>query len=216
MERQAEREALIAQLEAEGFLSDPRLEEAMLQVPRHHFVPDKLQEHAYADHPLPVAHDQTLSAPHMVAWMTSLLQLQPGHHVLEIGTGVGYQAGVLAAMVPDGRVTSVEWLEPLAKAAKANLQAAGLGVDVRQGDGADGCPDNAPFDAILVTCAIVDVPPALISQLKEGGHLVAPVGIELSQLRVGRKSGAALVWEDHGACRFVPGQGRLGYPTPSD
>jgi len=210
-ERMKEREALLAELETGGYLTDPRLEEAMLAVPRHLFVPKELRETAYEDRPLPIGFGQTVSAPHMVAMMTSALQLKEGDKVLEVGTGVGYHAAIAKAVVGDaGRVVTVEYLPELVQLARKNLKAAKLKVEVHEGDGYKGWAKDAPYDAVYVTCAIPDVPNALVEQLKEGGHFVAPLGITRCQLMAGRKQEGELRLEDLGPCLFVNAQGALG------
>ena len=210
-DHQEERERLVAELETGGYLNDPNLEEAMLSVPRHVFVPPELRGEAYEDRPLPIGFGQTVSAPHMVAMMTAALQLERGQRVLEIGSGVGYHAAVVQAVLgPKGEVHSVEFLPELVALAKRNLKAAKSTVQVHEGDGVFGWERAAPYDAVYVTCAIPEVPPALIEQLREGGHFVAPVGITRCQLMVGRKQGGALQLEDLGPCLFVNAQGELG------
>lgn len=208
-QRLGERESLIAHLESGGYLNDPRLEEAMLDVPRHLFVPDELMAEAYEDKPLPVGFGQTISAPHMVAMMTTALGLNPGDRVLEIGTGAGYHAAVTKAMVGDGHVTSIEYMPELAEWARNNLARAGIDVDVITGDGAFGAPQAGPFDAIYVTCAIPQIPAALVDQLKDGGRFVAPIGVTRCQLLAGRRVGDELQLDDLGPCLFVNGQGHL-------
>lgn len=209
--RLSEREQLIAELDGAGYLNDPRLEEAMLAVPRHLFLPEELWEAAYEDRPLPVGHGQTVSAPHMVAMMTTALQLEPGDNVLEVGGGVGYHAAVVKAMVGDeGHVVTMEYLPELAELAKHNLDKAGFDVTVVQDDGFKGHAETAPYDAILVTCAIPRVPDAILEQLREGGHLVAPIGVTRCQLMAARKVGGQLEEDDLGSCLFVNAQGRLG------
>jgi protein-L-isoaspartate(D-aspartate) O-methyltransferase len=210
-ERMKEREALLAELETGGYLTDPRLEEAMLAVPRHVFVPKELRETAYEDRPLPIGFGQTVSAPHMVAMMTSALQLKEGDKVLEVGTGVGYHAAISKGVVGEtGRVISVEFLPELVQLARKNLKTAKIKVEVHEADGFSGWAKEAPYDAVYVTCAIPDVPDALIEQLKEGGHFVAPLGITRCQLMAGRKVDGELDLEDLGPCLFVNAQGELG------
>lgn len=210
-ERLEEREALLTELESAGYLTEPRLEEAMLGVPRHLFVPQDLGEAAYHDRPLPVGFGQTVSAPHMVAMMTTALQLEPGQKVLEIGTGVGYHAAVVKYLVGEqGEVHSVEYMPELVELARQNVAAAKQDVRVHEGDGFEGYPDAAPYDAIYVTCAIPTIPDALMEQLKDGGHFVAPVGITRCQLLAGRRIGDELELDDLGPCLFVNAQGRLG------
>jgi protein-L-isoaspartate(D-aspartate) O-methyltransferase len=216
-ERLEEREAMLAELESGGYLNDPRLEEAMLSVPRHVFVPPELRAAAYEDRPLPIGFGQTVSAPHMVAMMTTALQLEEGQNVLEIGTGVGYHAAIAAKVVGErGHVHTVEFLPELVELARKNLKAAKIKVDVHEGDGAEGWAAGAPYDAIYITCAIPTVPPALADQLKEGGHFVAPVGITRCQLLAGRKQNGVLELDDLGPCLFVNAQGALGSATDDD
>lgn len=154
-----------------------RVMAAMAKVPRHLFVPAPYGGLAYANRPLPIGHEQTISQPYIVALMTDLLDVKPGDAVLEIGTGSGYQAAVLAELV--GRVYSIEIIEPVGKNAATLLQQLGYGnVETRIGDGYNGWPERAPFDAIIVTAAAAQVPPALAAQLKPGGRMVVPVGRE--------------------------------------
>lgn len=207
---------MLAELESGGYLNDPRLEEAMLAVPRHLFVPKELRDAAYEDRPLPIGFGQTISAPHMVAMMTTALQLIEGQKILEIGTGVGYHAAIVKQLVGDsGRVDSVEFLPELVELARKNLKAAKIKVTVHEGDGAKGWADGAPYDAVYVTCAIPEIPDALVEQLKEGGHFIAPVGVTRCQLMAGRKLEGELRLEDLGPCLFVNAQGSLGVQDDS-
>lgn len=153
--------------------------QAMRRVPRHEFVPVDLIDKAYWNRPLPIGHGQTISQPYIVAIMTDLLDLEAGQRVLEIGTGSGYQAAVLAAL--GLRVWSIEIIEPLGSRAQERLQALGYDqVEVRLGDGYYGWPEQAPFDAIIVTAAASHIPPPLIRQLKTGGRMIIPVGSRFS------------------------------------
>jgi protein-L-isoaspartate(D-aspartate) O-methyltransferase len=177
---------------------------AMNIVPRHLFVPPALRADAYADHPLPIGEDQTISQPYIVALMTELLDLRPGEKVLEIGTGSGYQAAVLAAITP--HVYSIEILPGLARSATERLARLGYAsVQVRAGDGYRGWPEAAPFDAIIVTAAPDHVPEPLVAELAPGGRLVIPVGDFYQELKLitrdldGRVSEKAVI-----PVRFVP------------
>lgn len=156
---------------------DARVMEALREVPRHAFVPDDLKHGAYANHPLPIGHGQTISQPYIVALMTDLIRPQAEDVVLEIGTGSGYQAAVLSRLVK--QVYSMEIVDALAQEAGTRLQRLGYdNIEVRRGNGRQGWPQHAPYDAILVTAAAATIPAALIGQLKPGGTLVMPVGVQ--------------------------------------
>jgi len=208
----------------------PRVLGAMAAVPREAFVPVGLRDRAYADEALPIEHDQTISQPFMVGLMTELLAPEPGDRVLDVGTGSGYQAAVLAAM--DCRVTSVERVPALAATARARLAALGFGdrVDVRVGDGSVGEPPSAgepggsgeqgdagvpratAWPRIIVAAAAPDVPEALLSQLADGGRLVIPIGSRhVQELVLVEREGAQLRTTRHGACIFVPLLGQGGF-----
>jgi protein-L-isoaspartate(D-aspartate) O-methyltransferase len=162
------------QIVARG-IRDPRVLLAMRTIPRHRFVPPEMQAAAYDDGPLPIGLGQTISQPYVVAFMTEALKLQPQDRVLEIGTGSGYQAAILSLLVRE--VYTIEIIESLGKQAEARLKDMGYAnIHVRIGDGYRGWPEAAPFDAIIVTAAPPDVPPALVAQLREGGCMVVPVG----------------------------------------
>jgi protein-L-isoaspartate(D-aspartate) O-methyltransferase len=185
---------------------------AMGKVPRHEFVPERLRSQAYRDCPLPIGHDQTISQPYIVAFMTEQLEPKPTDRVLEIGTGSGYQAAVLAEMV--AKVYTIEIIEELARRAAADLKRLGYtNVDVRAGDGYKGWPEAAPFDAIIVTCAPEKVPPPLIEQLKDGGRMIIPVGSRWDQeLVLLRKQGGRLERQAVLPVLFVPMRGQSERP----
>jgi len=186
-------------------ITNPRVLEAMGRVPRHEFVPAAQRARAYEDGPLPIGHGQTISQPYVVAFMTEALDPKPTDRVLEVGTGSGYQAAVLSRLVTE--VWSLELVEPLARRAEADLQRLGFAnVKVRCGDGYLGWPEAAPFDAIIVTCAPEEVPPALVSQLKAGGRMIIPVGSQwgAQDLVLLRKTPAGLERKAILPVRFVP------------
>jgi len=173
-ERQAAREALVERWIAPR-VADPRVVAALRAVPRHSFIPTYLLDSAYNDHPLPIGYGQTISQPSLVAMMTELLDLQPGERVLEIGTGSGYQAAILAEL--DAEVYSVEIIPELASTARAVLDRLGYtDVHIDRRDGYYGWEDYAPYDAIIVTAAPDHLPQPLAAQLKDGGRMVIPIG----------------------------------------
>jgi protein-L-isoaspartate(D-aspartate) O-methyltransferase len=173
-ERQAERDEMVHVIRSYG-LEDADVLAAMASVPRHEFVPEDRRQRAYVDSPLPIGYGQTISQPYIVAEMTRLLQLNRESKILEVGTGSGYQAAILAQFTP--HVYTIEIIEPLEKAAEARLQRLGYtSVQVRLGDGYYGWPAHSPFDGIVVTAAAGEIPPPLVKQLKTGGRMVIPVG----------------------------------------
>lgn len=186
-------------------IHDPRVLAAMAQVPRHLFVAPHLASRAYEDYPLPTRHGQTISQPYIVALMTQWAEIQPNQRVLEIGTGSGYQAAVLASLTD--QVFTIELDSELAETAAELLKKLGYQkVKVKCGDGYQGWPEQAPFEAILVTAAAPEVPPALKQQLKEGGRLVIPVGPPNGVQTLLRltKQGNGFKTEDISPVRFVP------------
>ncbi|MFW6137545.1 MAG: protein-L-isoaspartate(D-aspartate) O-methyltransferase [Spirochaetota bacterium] len=156
-------------------IPDPQVIKSMLEVPRHEFVPDNLKRRAYENTPLPIGYGQTISQPYIVALMTELLEVSADDTVLEVGTGSGYQAAVLAEIVK--KVYTIEIIKPLAESASKRLQRLGYkNVELKWGDGYFGWDEHAPFDAIIVTAASDHIPPPLIEQLKKGGRMCIPVG----------------------------------------
>jgi len=206
----ARQEMVAEQLQRPGRnITNPQVLLAMRQVPRHEFVPERLRLDAYADGPLPIGHGQTISQPFIVALMTEQLDPKPSQRVLEIGTGSGYQAAVLAGLVAD--VYTVEIIGELAGRAAADLKRLGYtNVQVRTGDGYQGWAEAAPFDAIIVACAPERVPQPLADQLKEGGRIIIPIGGAWEQeLILLRKRGGKL--EQHAVLpvNFVPMTGEV-------
>lgn len=196
------------QLRARG-IRDPRVLDAMTRVPRHIFVPEAGRDDAYGDYPLPIGHGQTISQPYIVAFMTEALQLEPTHRVLEIGTGSGYQAAVLGELA--GEVFTIEIIDELAVRARQLLADSGYrNVTVRTGNGYLGWPEHAPFDRIMVTAAPVDVPPALVDQLKIDGLMAIPVGTGLQELRILRRTPDGMTTLATLPVRFVPMTGKPG------
>jgi protein-L-isoaspartate(D-aspartate) O-methyltransferase len=190
------------QIVARG-VRDSAVLEAMRRVPRHEFVPERWRARAYEDQPLPIGAEQTISQPYIVALMTELAAVGPGARVLEVGTGSGYQAAVLATL--GAEVYTIEIVESLATSARAALARLGYGaVRVRHGDGWRGWPEAAPFAAIVVTAAPPEVPPALLAQLAPGGRLVIPVGAADQELQVHERAADGVHVRRVIPVRFVP------------
>ena len=193
-------------------VDDDRLLEAMRNVPREEFVPKRYRRMAYRDGPIPIGRGQTVSQPYVVALMTLALEIEPGHKVLEVGTGSGYQAAVLAEM--GAEVITIERHDALADDARQALKKADYDVDVRIGDGSKGLSEEAPFDAILVTAAAPTVPTTFLEQLREGGHLVIPVEERRWRqrlIRVTRKGDGTFERWELGEVAFVPLIGEEGW-----
>jgi protein-L-isoaspartate(D-aspartate) O-methyltransferase len=207
-----ERRAMVEmQLRRRG-IRDLRVLQAMLEVPRHEFVPPDTVHLAYEDRPVPIGSSQTISQPYMVAAMTEAVQVRPGDRVLEIGTGAGYQAAVLDRM--GAKVYTMERDFELVQEAHERLKRLGYnGVEVVWGDGTEGHPAEAPYNAILVTAAAPQIPPPLIDQLAQGGRMAIPTGKLFQQdMRLIVKSGDRLDTHVLDACQFVPLRGRYGWP----
>ena len=188
---------------------DPRVLDAMSRVPRDRFIPEAFRHESYEDYPLAIGEGQTISQPYIVGFMTQALELEPHHRVLEIGTGSGYQAAVLAELVHE--VYTIEIIERLATSARATLNELGYtNVHVRVGNGYAGWPEEAPFDRVIATAAPDDVPPALVEQLKVGGVMAIPVGTFVQELRILRRTPRGMETLATLPVRFVP---MTGGPT---
>jgi protein-L-isoaspartate(D-aspartate) O-methyltransferase len=206
----ARRDMVETQIKRRG-VSDLRVLMAMRKVPRHKFVPPIQQDQAYGDYPLPIGEDQTISQPYIVALMTEILEVKDTDKVLEIGTGSGYQAAVLAELA--AQVYSIERIPSLAARAQKVMEELGYtNIHIKVGDGTLGWPEEAPFDAIMVTAGAPQVPRPLTEQLALDGRLIIPVGDQWSQtLTLVRRAKDGLKYEYHGGCRFVRLIGQHGW-----
>ena len=209
--RADERKTMVERQIAARGIHDPRVLAAMLEIPRHLFIPPPYDRAAYDDNPHPIGSGQTISQPYIVALMTELLHPKATDNVLEIGTGSGYQAAILSLLVR--RLTTIERIVPVADMARRNLKAMAIdNVTVIEGDGSLGYPDNAPYDGIIITAATPDVPRPLLEQLADGGILVAPVGgRDVQDLITLHKQGGSFKQESRGGVRFVPLIGHHGW-----
>ena len=209
---------LIERLADQGYIKTDRVKKAMLKVPREEFVPPENRFYAYMDQPLPIGHGQTISAPHMVAILCEKLELEEGMNVLEIGTGFGYNAAVVSEIISSkGHIYSVERLEALVKIARENLEKTGYseGVTVIHGDGTLGVPEKAPYDRIYATASAPEVPEPLKKQLKIGGKLIVPVGVnhQFQELVcMERVAENEFKTQKLGGVVFVPMIGEHGWP----
>ncbi|MDY7027255.1 MAG: protein-L-isoaspartate(D-aspartate) O-methyltransferase [Spirochaetota bacterium] len=213
-ERAEERQAMVRSQLYDRGITDREVLGAMSNVPRHLFVPEQERRRAYADTPLPIGYGQTISQPYVVALMTWLLDISPGDRILEVGTGSGYQAAVLAELTD--QVYSIEIIEALAEGARNSLASAGYThVKVRRGDGYYGWPDAAPFQGIIITAAAGHVPPPLIEQLAPGGRIIVPLGnpYQIQILTIVEKDAEGRVRSEQlMPVRFVPMTGKIGGP----
>ena len=203
---------MVERLRQHYLISDSRVLDAMLTVPRHFFVPEALQGRAYGDHALPISASQTISQPYIVARMTELLEVNKDSRVLEIGAGSGYQTAILSKVA--GQVYSIERIGDLARAAQTRIRELGIhNATVKCFDGTLGWAANAPYDGILVAAGGPNIPKPLVAQLKTGGRLVVPVGATRDSQRLVRviKTESGSKEEDHGACAFVPLIGQHGW-----
>jgi protein-L-isoaspartate(D-aspartate) O-methyltransferase len=201
----ARRERMVDRLVDRGRIERESTERALREVPRHEFVPEPRRGAAYEDRPLPIGEGQTISAPHMVGVMCDRLALESGERVLEVGTGCGYHAAVTAEIVGPGDVYTVEYHDDLAREAETRLSRLGYDVNVRTGDGREGWPEAAPFDAAYLTCAAPEFPREVAEQVRPGGRLLAPLGNRRQVLVAAwKRADGSLDREEHGAVRFVP------------
>ena len=208
-----QRRKMVEEQLVERGIKDLGVLEAMSRVPRHLFAQESLRHRAYGDYPLPIGENQTLSQPYIVAAMTAALSLKGEERVLEIGTGSGYQTAVVAELAR--QVFTIERLNNLSRKAQEVLEGLNyMSIVFKMFDGTYGWPDQAPFDAILVTASAKEIPESLVKQLGEGGRLVAPTGDAHEQkLVVLTKNGSRVSRRELGACKFVPLIGKYGWPT---
>jgi protein-L-isoaspartate(D-aspartate) O-methyltransferase len=203
----ADRRRMVATQLSARDITNPRVLDAMRQVPRHLFVPEAARERSYGDFPLPIGHEQTISQPYIVAFMTQALDIAPGHRVLEIGTGSGYQAAVLGELAQE--VYTIEIVPELAERARGTLSSLGYrNIRVRTGNGYLGWAEHAPYDRIMVTAAPDEVPAALVQQLKVGGLMAIPVGAVSQELRILRRTATGTETLRTLPVRFVPMTGK--------
>jgi len=202
------RDAMVSSQIISRGVRDPKTLAAMREVPRHLFVSPGLVSEAYADHPLPIGHGQTISQPYIVAFMTEALGLEGGETVLEVGSGCGYLSAVLARIAR--RVYGIEIVEPLARESRDRLARLGIhNVEIRAGDGYRGWPEQGPFDAIVVSAAAPRVPEPLKQQLKDGGRLILPVGEYVQELKIVTRRGSKFEERNVLAVQFVPMTGEI-------
>jgi protein-L-isoaspartate(D-aspartate) O-methyltransferase len=208
-----EKERLVLNLRRQGYIKTERVKQAFLMVPREEFLPDSLKNYAYEDIPLDIGQDQTISAPHMVAIMCESLDIKDDQKILEIGTGSGYHAAIVAQLVGEtGHVYTIERFESLAEKAKKNIKRIGCSnVIVEVGDGSCGLSLYQPYDRIYVTCAAPYVPQPLIDQLQDFGKLLVPIGDMYCELTLLEKVKGKLVTHHLGGCLFVPLVGKFGH-----
>lgn len=208
-----ERQRLVQKLMQEGYIKSENVKKAFLHTPRELFVPNQSKNHAYVDSPLTIGQGQTISAPHMVALMCEILDIQQGQNILEIGAGSGYHAAIVSQLIgKTGHIHSVERYPQLAAVAKTNLKNNNItNVHIHIGDGSQGLPEYAPYDRIYVTCAAPQVPPPLLEQLHDNGLLLIPVGRYICTLELLHKKAGQIQKTEHGGCVFVPLIGKYGH-----
>jgi len=206
-----EKELLLRRLMQNGYLSSKNVIDAMREIPREMFIPEREKKYAYNDTPLGIGYGQTISAPHMVAIMTEALNLKGDSRVLEIGTGTGYHAAITAKVAKEGHVYTVERITELAGKARKNFKEMGIeNVTIVIGDGSLGLPEYSPFDRIYATCAAPSVPPMLVEHLLPHGKMILPIGGAVCDLILTEKNGD-ITQKNLGGCAFVPMVGKEGY-----
>jgi protein-L-isoaspartate(D-aspartate) O-methyltransferase len=213
MSYEQQRKTLVDNLISEGYIKSKPVKEAFLTLPREAFLPPDQQPYAYVDTPLQIGQGQTISAPHMIAIMCEALDLHPGQHVLEIGTGSGYHAAIVATIIkPTGHIYTIERHHHLAQTAQENLNRTHItNATVETGDGSKGLPEHQPYDRIYVTAAAPHTPPPLIKELKEDGKLLVPVGDMYCDLILTEKQHGTTQSKSLGGCVFVPLVGKYGF-----
>ena len=207
------RKNLVESLKKQGRIKTKEIEKAFLEIPREKFIPTIFEQHAYSDIPLEIGQGQTISAPHMIAIMCEELDLKKDQKILEIGTGSGYHAAIVAKIIePNGLVYTIERHKNLAEKAKQNFKNTNIkNVTVEIGDGSEGLAKYAPYDRIYVTCAAPSIPQPLIEQLKDPGKMLIPVGGTICTLYLLEKNNGKIKKENHGGCAFVPLIGKYGH-----
>lgn len=207
------RKNLVDMLKKQGRIKTKEIEKAFLGVPREKFIPKIFEKHAYSDTPLEIGNGQTISAPHMIAIMCEELDLKKGQKILEIGTGSGYHAAIVAKIIaPKGHIYSIERHKDLAEKAIQNLKNTKIkNVSVEIGDGSEGFKEYSPYDRIYVTCAAPIIPPPLIEQLNDPGKMLIPVGSTICTLYLLEKNKGKIKKENQGGCVFVPLIGKYGH-----
>ncbi|MCJ7571895.1 MAG: protein-L-isoaspartate O-methyltransferase [Candidatus Thermoplasmatota archaeon] len=207
------RKNLVESLKKQGRIKTKEIEKAFLEIPREEFIPPIFKQYAYSDTPLEIGQGQTISAPHMIAIMCEELDLKKDQKILEIGTGSGYHAAIVAKIIePNGQVYTIERHKNLAEKAKQNLKNTNIkNVTVEIGDGSEGLAKYAPYDRIYVTCAAPSIPQPLIEQLKDPGKMLIPVGGTICTLYLLEKNNGKIKKENHGGCAFVPLIGKYGH-----
>ena len=207
------RKNLVDYLKKQGRIQTKEIEKAFLEIPREKFIPTIFEHNAYSDVPLEIGQGQTISAPHMIAIMCEELDLKKDQKILEIGTGSGYHAAIVAKIIePKGHVYTIERHKNLAEKAKQNLKNTNIkNVTVEVGDGSKGLTKYAPYDRIYVTCAAPSIPQPLIKQLKDPGKMLIPVGVTICILYFLEKNNGIIKKENRGSCAFVPLIGKYGH-----